>query len=730
MPQHRRLTLSLLAACLAVFAGTSAAVAQLSSHGEIRDVSVGFDGTCKLGYWTPVRITLAAGSQDLDGQLALTTKDSDGVPATFLDAERIQVAANGTSSLTRYIKLGQLDSDLTIELRDAGEPIVRRVIAGNELPQAMASDRDWILTIGPDIGVAGAVKTSQVTPIADVSELPTNWFAYEAVNTIVLATSDVSAIASITPEQIAALERWVELGGRLVMCVGAAGAEVVGADKPFGRLTPGTFSRIQTVRSHSALESYAASSQALDSLSVGGRPVPLQICLLENVTGKMSVYEQNAEGVRPIIVRAPTGLGQVVFMAADLDKAPFSDWADRPRLIEKLLRGDAEQNQDRSSASGPTGQLVHLGYNDLVGQLRTGAEQFSGVQLISFAWVAGLIILYILLIGPADYFFLRDVLRRMSWTWVTFPFIAVVFCLLAVLMRASFKAPDVKLNQIDLVDIDLERSIARGTTWAHLYTPRSASYDLQLTSAWLDAANEASGCLLSWQGLPGTGLGGLQSKSATLFQSPYTIDRTTNDSQIENAPIEIDGTKAFVGRWWNDVQLESTADLHLDAGGLLRGNVTNPLAVELYDCMLLYENWAYKLERKGSVLQPGDSTPIHLEKPLNFNWRLTRRRVVEIKDITTPWEQRDMDVPRILEMMMFHGIAGGDKYTQLHHRYQNYVDLSEHLTTGRAILFGQAKQPASEIELNGQAAGERYDHRWTFYRVVFPVDASRTTSSR
>ena len=729
MPQQRRPTFLLLAACVAFVAGTSAAVAQPSKAG-IRDVTVGFDGAYKVGFWTPVRITLAAGSEVLNGQLSLTTKDGDGVPAAFLDPEPIHVAANSESSLTRYVKFGQLDSDLTIELRDARKQIVRRVIAASDLLPAMASDREWTLTIGPDVGAAGEAKTSRVTSITDMAELPTAWFAYEAVNSIVLSTSDASVLASITREQFAALELWVELGGRLVMCVGAAGEEVIGVGKPLASLAPGTFSRVQTVRSLTALESYVASSQALDAINVDGRPAPLQICLLENVVGKMSVYEQTAEGVRPIIVRAPTGLGQVVFVAVDLDQAPFSEWADRPRLIEKLLRGDTEQNQERSTASGPTGQLVHLGYNDLVGQLRTATEQFSGVQLISFAWVAGLLVLYILLIGPADYFFLRDVLRRMSWTWVTFPVIAIVFCTLAVLLRGSFKAPSTKLNQIDLVDIDLERSIARGTTWAHLFTPKSASYDLQLTSTWLDLASDSSGCLLSWQGLPGTGLGGLEAKSATLFHSPYTIRHTASESQIEKAPIEIDGTKAFVGRWWNQVQLESTADLHLDAGGLLRGNVMNPLPIELHDCLLLYENWAYKLERKGSVLQPGDATPVHLEKPLNFNWRLTRRRVVEIKDITTPWEQRDLDVPRILEMMMFHGVAGGDKYSHLHHRYQSYVDLSEHLTIGRAILLARAKQSASEIELNGQAVGEGYDQRWTFYRVVFPVDASRATSSR
>ncbi|MEO8494966.1 MAG: hypothetical protein ABI614_07840 [Planctomycetota bacterium] len=693
-------------------------------------MTIGFDGAYKVGYWTPVRITLAAGSADLDGDLALTTKDGDGVPVAFLDDEPIHVAAGETSSLTRQVKFGQLDGDLIIELRSGGKPVARRVIAAGDLPPPMASDRDWILTLGPDIGVAAAAKSSRVTAVTDIPALPTSWFAYEAVNTIVLSTSDTSMLASITPEQFAALQQWVELGGRLVMCVGSAGEDVVGAGKPLAKLIPGTFARVQQVRSLAALESYAASSQALDAIQVNGRTVPLQICLLADVVGKTPVYEQAAEGRRPIVIRAPTGLGQVVFVAADLDRSPFAEWGDRPRLIEKLLQGDTEQKHDRLGASGPTGQLVHLGYNDLVGQLRTAAEQFSGVELVPFSWVAGLIVVYILLIGPADYFFLRDVLRRMSWTWLTFPIIAVAFCSLAVLLHGSFKAPGIKLNQIDLVDIDLERSIARGTTWTHLYSPRSATYNLQLKSSWLDTQGERQGCLLAWQGLPGTGLGGLEAKSATLFPAPYTISRTKSKSQIDATPIEIDGTKAFVARWWNQVQLESTADLHLDEAGLLRGNVMNPLPVELTDCILLYDNWAYKLERKGSVLQPGDATPIHLEKPLNFSWRLTRRRVVEIKDITTPWEQRDLDVPRVLEMMLFHGVAGGDKYTQLHHRYQSYVDLSQHLTNGRAILFGRAERPASEIELDGQSAGEHYDRRWTFYRVVFPVDATLANSSR
>lgn len=730
MPQHRRHTFRLFATCFAILFANSSALAQVSPVGDIGDVTIGIGGAYKVGYWTPVHVTLTAGSTALKGQLALTTKDGDGVATTFVDDTPIHLAAGDTGSFTRLIKFGQLDAALRVAVRVDGRDVLHRNINRSATALAMASDREWILSLGPDIGVAAAASSAQVTLITDSSVLPTEWAAYEAVNATVFATSDASLLDSITPEQFTALKQWVELGGKLVLSVGASGEEVLRAGQPLASFVPGTFSRVQTVRSLTALESYVASSQALDAIKSAGRPAPLQICLLENPVGKISVYEQSPEGVRPIIVRAPTGLGQVVFMAVDLDRPPFSDWTDRPRLISKLLRGDEDQPQERSMLSGTTGQLVELGYDDLAGQLRTAAEQFSGVSLIPFSWVAGLLVIYILLIGPADYFLLRDVVRRMSWTWLTFPVIVAVFCSLAVFVHAKFKAPDVKLNQIDLVDVDLDRSILRGTTWTHLYSPTSAIYDLQLTSSWLDESGGDSGCLLSWHGLPGNGLGGLESTSATLFDLPYTLRRSESNSEVTKTPIEIDGTKAFVARWWNDVKLESTADLHLDAGGLLRGNVMNPLPVELYECLLLYENWAYKLDRRGGVLQPGDATPIHMERPLNFNWRLTRRRVVEINDITTPWEQRDMEIPRILEMMMFHGAAGGDKYTQLHHRYQTYLDLSEHLANKRAILFGRCKEPASQVHLNGQAAGDSYDQRWTFYRVVFPVDTSRANSSR
>jgi hypothetical protein len=123
------------------------------------------------------------------------------------------------------------------------------------------------------------------------------------------------------------------------------------------------------------------------------------------------------------------------------------------------------------------------------------------------------------------------------------------------------------------------------------------------------------------------------------------------------------------------------------------------------------------------VLRPGQPTRIENERALNLQWRLTGRRVVESKDFSTPWDQYTLVVPRIIEMMMFHSAAGGETYTQLVNRYQSYVDLSSHLTTGRAILIGRSKDAAMNLKLDDKEV--KADQLWTYYRILFPVATPR-----
>ena len=85
-------------------------------------------------------------------------------------------------------------------------------------------------------------------------------------------------------------------------------------------------------------------------------------------------------------------------------------------------------------------------------------------------------------------------------------------------------------------------------------------------------------------------------------------------------------------------------------------------------------------------------------------------------------EPASLEVPRILEMLMFHDAAGGKGYTKMTHRFQPLVDLSDHLRCGRAMLVGRAVEPGNLLIRYGDAGAAGGDQRWTVYRILYPVD--------
>ena len=175
-------------------------------------------------------------------------------------------------------------------------------------------------------------------------------------------------------------------------------------------------------------------------------------------------------------------------------------------------------------------------------------------------------------------------------------------------------------------------------------------------------------------------------------------------------------TKSLVTRWWGRTQSKIPISLSASAEGRLRGSVGHDQQVELKDCFLYYRHWTYRL----GPLQPGEQVLVNVEAtPLDARWRLTRRRRQVDQITASPWDPASTDVPRIIEMMLLHELAGGRTYTDLLHRYQAFADLSPHLELDYALLIGRAPKETMTIQTDkGVAMG---DHVWTFYRYVIPV---------
>ncbi len=702
---------------------------------QIEGVELGFDGTYKLGHWTPVWLTVSGVTDPETLRVELTTADGDGVQAAYRDERRLhseRVGADRWRWLC-YVKYGRASSPLRVRLWREDRVKAEHRFAARELPQPREATEELLLVLGPSIGEQDALRRRQreravVQQLRQADALPRHWYGYDGVDTVIVATHQTSLLEQMDEEQYAAFTQWLQLGGRLVWSVGERAEQILGPGSRLASLAPGELVEVTAQRSTSGLQDYASSTERLEA--AGGQRIrrfSLPMAVLSEVRGLVESSETGGpEGYLPTIVRYPYGMGQVVFLAFDLEQPPFDQWQGRSALVRRILRnsvGQRGQVTDRADRR----QITHLGYDDLSGQLRASLDQFTDVTQVEFSWVAGLILVYLLLIGPADYFLLKR-WGRMHWTWLTFPLTVVAFTLLAVLLSTHLSGKRVQINQVDLVDIDMDRGVARGTSWMHVYSPQTAAFDLGLETRWplpFDAIG-AEGRLFGWQGLPGEGLGGLNTAStATLFPLGYGIRQAAqacaNTPELLGMPIQVSSSKSLLARWWAELDLPPRSELTIDRNGLLSGQLSNPLEVELHDAMVLFRNWTYPI---SGTLRAGQAISFDGLPPRNLEWRLTRRRVVETRDVSTPWDQTSLDASRILEILMFHDAAGGRSYTDLTHRYHPYLDLSEHLRTGRAILVGRGP-PASSLTQAGQSLEEAIDRQTSLYRIVFPVEEPR-----
>lgn len=508
------------------------------------------------------------------------------------------------------------------------------------------------------------------------------------------------------------------MGGRLILSASANASELFAEGGRLYDLRPGDYDEMNPYWKATGLEAFARSATRL--LNPDLVPIPV----FTNYRGQVICHEGIVDaGDTPLILRYAYGFGDITFLALDLDAAPLSKWAGRSHLLARLLRFEDRDERGGNENSG-LGRVSHVGFEDLTGQLRGCLEQFDGITLVRFSWIAGILALYLLLIGPTDYFLLRK-LHRPQWTWVTFPLYVVLFCVFAVMLAQHWKGHSVRANQVDLVDVDVARSWIRGTTWINLYSPNAVAADVRMTPKSPLASMRGANVLMSWQGLPGTGLGGMNTTgSVGQLNDRYTIfvenDTSSNAVPFINSlPVHSSSTKSVIGRWWANAEPSATGSLTTSVDGFLHGQVVNPLDVEIDHCAVYFGNWVYRLDRR---LAPGEEADLDVVSPLDLKWQLTRRQFVNSNERVQPWDRTDFsDVPRMMEMIMFHDAAGGRQFTHLAHRYQSFADLSAHLHMGQAILIGTSASLATQLETSIDRQLDGHLRHWTYYRVVLPV---------
>lgn len=697
-----------------------------SSLVSIKHVEIGFGGVYRSGFWTPVTLTLVAKDSPVSGELQLIAPDGDNVPVVFFAASdgrassrNIQLEAGKTVTLRSYVKVGPQKSRLSIRLIDpATGKILWQFRLPDSLPAPLSATTPLVVTLGSSVGVEDALKFTRrseadalvAAEVKSADHLPDHWWGYEGVETIFLPTGSAGVLRQLTPAQTRALLQWIREGGHLVISAGPQTDQLLAGNSPWKELVPGQLVEVVPMRDAATLESLTG--ETLPFTDDASRP---PVARLTGVHGKIELAEGPRAANVPLVIRAPHGFGEVTFVAFDLDGERFAKWAGRPRFVAGLLH--ESKTAHKELPGGAAG--ARLGYTDLTGQLRAALDQFPGVQVINFTTVAILMISYIVLIGPVDFLILQRLGVSRSITWITFPLVALLFCAIAWYSALWSHGSRLLVNQAEIVDIDAERGHLRGTSWLHVYSPETRMYDMALHPAPATAAKpRTTAGYITWQGLPGGGLGGLDAQQvAPSVVDPYDIEFPSATPALQSLPIQVGSSKSLAARWWQEVSLPTASQLTLTEHGVPTGDIVNPLDVELQECIFTFNIWMYRLKELG----PGERFSLSDARPLYLESRLQQHKGSDFKDAATPWLRDSSDVPAILQMLMYHEAAKGQTYTGLTHRYQPNLDFSSQMTKGRGLLVGRVAKPAAKVLVAGSPLPKGQVQSWTYYRIVIPV---------
>lgn len=719
--RRRRATLRGVATLLALFftfasacqAADSENVAPSGSVLEASAVNVGVGGVYKNGFQTQV----VASWKGTAARVELETLDSDGTP--FVVAKTPTAEENEAGRAEFSLVLPKANAELTLRCVAADGVAAERTFktgarssdSSTLFTEPAPASKPIYLVVGDgDVGLDDAfsalrwneARRPTVVQLDSLDEAPTDWRSYEAVERLILTTANPEIFAGRAPTdaRIVAIERWLEQGGDVVLLAGPESVPLLKKEGALSVFSPGA-QVADAPHEFRVVNSLLANLEGVKNLAMTGtKSSPyLRVPVVSELKPNAVVGMLEAE--TPLFVERPVGLGTVAFFAADLSTPPFSNWMGRGVLWAKILGGAASGSA--TAADAPV--YVKRGYRDISGQLRSANDSFDGVAAPSFALALALTFVYLLVVGPLDWFLAKKVFKRSSTTWATFPAFVLLFGALAVWTTSATRTDEPRLNQVDLIDVDVESGVVRNVSWLGLYSPRDGRDDLTFAPGAASAfgknakfVDEPTATLTPLT-LSGDGVGGAEQRTFAprVWDVPYSGGANAESTaSLKDVPFLARSSKSFVGRWTGRLAELPRGDLYDDGLGL-RGTIVNPLDVPIYSAYVIYAGGAYAL----GTLAPGETK---LERSAI---RLEARRVLNEHRSSVPteraerWNSTDYNagsrrVPYILRAASFYDLGGGFEIYGLEKRLQGDVDLSDLTRCGRAVVYGTVVDPEAE----------------------------------
>lgn len=237
----------------------------------------------------------------------------------------------------------------------------------------------------------------------------------------------------------------------------------------------------------------------------------------------------------PLVVSVKRGRGQLTLLLFSPEREPFRSWKHRPWFWARLAQVPAALLQEADlnlyggwSSDGIFGAMIDS----------------RQVRKLPVEWLILLLVVYLLVIGPFDQWWLKKINRQML-TWITFPAYVVLFSVLIYFIGYKLRAGETEWNELHVVDVirNGDHAELRGRSFLSMYSPVNANYKL--------ASEQKVATLRSeFQGLWG---GGQESARASVEQRPAGFTAEIS--------VPVWTSQLFVSDWWQSGEMPLQASI-------------------------------------------------------------------------------------------------------------------------------------------------------------------------
>jgi hypothetical protein len=518
---------------LIVASHTASHAAAQGQTGLTLKAEAGFDGYVKEGKWIPVHITVENKGVDLnEASIQVSYKNFSGNASVF--GGNVSLPTNSRKELFIYVYYPQGGSaNLNVELISDKKVILKttsRIV--NVAPQScvvglITSTPSNYSTLCQVATLNGVIRLAEIKP-ANLPDKPQGWETLD-----VILFSDVDS-GVLTAAQRSALEIWIAKGGTLITIGGPKWQSTVQGIQEFLPIQVSGTTRAGGVPEITFLPELIPSPDAAPFAEEA-----INILATGKLSGDASILATQ-DGI-PLVIERKLGTGRSIFFAADPGLAPYKDWIGMSTIYGAIL------NLSHSQPAWTDGRWEMSSAN----QALTTIPELS---IPSIFMICGLMAVYVILIGPINYIFLRTFKKR-EWAWISIPLIVVLVTMLSYIYGYFYRGRNPTLSRLTVIQAWDGVSLAEKDSLVGIYSPQRDTYTLESEDGFLlyphnidDVNLQGKTSWLSLQDGQHTSvpeipieIGGMKVIGTTGITAPLQIDHTLMIT-FDNGNARISGT--------------------------------------------------------------------------------------------------------------------------------------------------------------------------------------------